>query len=105
MATDEPTRMNVPANDYRGWRAVGGRIAITDRAVVFEPNWIDYAAGARGWRIPLEGILSTTILPRHWSINPYKVQRRLRIEAKDRAPVIIRVTDPDLVADLLTDHS
>lgn len=102
VAIGEATRINVPVNDCRGWRAVGGRMAITDRAIAFEPNWIDYVAGARGWRIPLEDVVSTTIvMPPHRSVNPYKLRRRLRIDARHRAPLIITVANLDSVADLV----
>ena len=45
-----------------GWRAVGGRLTVRDRDLVFEPNAFDALLGGRRWQSPLSGI---TALRRH----------------------------------------
>lgn len=101
----ERARIDAPANDYRGWRAVGGRLVVTDRRVIFEPNWLDFIAAARGWRIALDQVLSVDVVPGQRSINPHKVRTRVRIQIAGRKPIMVLVSEPEaLAAALLKDH-
>ncbi|MFF0544723.1 hypothetical protein ACWEVD_12350 [Nocardia thailandica] len=44
------------ANRTQGKRAVGGRLYLTSRRLLFTPNRLDAATGGRRWEVPLEQV-------------------------------------------------
>jgi hypothetical protein len=42
---DEQVVFEAAANVYVGWRAVGGKVTVTTRRLLFTPNWLDGATG------------------------------------------------------------
>jgi hypothetical protein len=83
------------ANFYSGARMVGGRIAITNQAIVFEPNWLDYSLRARGWRVPLHKARGVAIEPKQLSMSPHKVRTRVKINVAGLDPLLVAVRHPD----------
>jgi hypothetical protein len=83
------------ANLYRGARSIGGRLAITDRAVIFEPNWLDFVTGVRGRRVGLADVVRAEVVPPKLSLSPHKVRTRVRIEVINGEPMLVAVRDAD----------
>jgi len=98
----EVVRSDLPANQYRGARSVGGRLALTDRAVIFEPNWLDFATFARGRRIAVSDIVKAEIVPAERSASPHEARARVRIEVSDGDPLLVAVADPDALVQALS---
>ena len=90
------------ANYYSGRRMVGGRIAITRRAIFFEPNWLDYALRARGWRVSIQHASGVAIEPKQLSVSPHKVRTRVKINVVGQDPLLVAMRHPNrFVADAL----
>jgi hypothetical protein len=90
------------ANFYSGVRMVGGRIAITNQAILFEPNWLDYVLGARGWRVSLHEASGVAIEPARFSISPHKARTRVKIDVVGQESLLVAVRHPDRFVDDVT---
>jgi len=44
-------------------RAVGGKLFLTDRRLIFCPHWVDAATGGRPWQVPLERLAAIGTIP------------------------------------------
>lgn len=45
-------------------RAVGGKLFLTDRRLVFCPHWVDAATGGGAWQVPLERVAAIGTIPK-----------------------------------------
>ena len=45
-------------------RAVGGKLFLTDRRLIFCPHWVDAATGGREWQVPLERVAAIGTIPK-----------------------------------------
>jgi hypothetical protein len=73
-----------PANRTQSsWRAVGGRLFLTNSRLIFQPHQFDAVTGGGSWSAPLASVRSVGIEPRNW--NPFSggLRTRLRIELGD----------------------
>jgi hypothetical protein len=77
----------VRCNRWQGVRAVGGQLALTDRALIFEPNRIDRLFRGESWRAELRSISSVREQPPleggapQWMASAGR--SRLRVEMRD----------------------
>lgn len=70
------------ANRFQGSRAVGGRLALTDRRLMFAPHRFDAALVGRRWEAKLDEIRTAGIEPRGSSVKGLfggGMRKRLRI--------------------------
>jgi hypothetical protein len=82
----EQVEWSKAANRFQGSRAVGGRLALTDRRLVFAPNRLDALLMGRRWAVPLEQIRSVGVEPRgsgNKSLFGGNLRNRLRIRSGD----------------------
>jgi len=77
-------------------------LAITDRAVIFEPNWLDFVTLARGRRVGLADIVRAEVLPAERSVSPHKARTRVRIEVMNGEPMLVAVGDADALVQSLS---
>jgi hypothetical protein len=49
------------ANRQVGWRALGGRLFVTNRRLVFEPNVVDRNSGGKRWECRLETVRAVEV--------------------------------------------
>jgi hypothetical protein len=61
-------------------RAVGGKLFLTDRRLVFCPHWVDAATGGKTWSLPLADIARVGITPKGGDRFAGGLRDRLRIE-------------------------
>lgn len=68
------------ANHSAGSRAVGGKLTVTDRRIVFEPHGLDKALAGKSVQIPLAEVAAAGTQPR--GLNPFSgaLRERLRVE-------------------------
>jgi hypothetical protein len=74
------------ANRFQGSRGVGGRLALTDRRLVFAPNRLDALLLGRRWAVPLDEIHSVGVEPRgsgSKSLFGGNLRNRLRVRSGD----------------------
>jgi hypothetical protein len=64
-------------------RAVGGKLILTDRRLVFCPHWVDAATGGKTWSLPLADIARVGITPKGGDRFAGGLRDRLRIELVD----------------------
>jgi hypothetical protein len=60
-------------------RAVGGRLFLTDRRIVFVPHAFDRDLWGRAWSCPLSEIAEVGEEPRTWGLFDGGMRRRLRV--------------------------
>jgi hypothetical protein len=63
--------------------AVGGKLFLTDRRLVFCPHWVDAATGGKTWSWPLVNISGVGITPKGGDRFAGGLRDRLRIESFD----------------------
>jgi hypothetical protein len=61
-------------------RAVGGKLFLTDRRLVFCPHWIDAMFAGRTWDVPLSAITRASVAPKGGGGLGGGMRDRLRIE-------------------------
>src|SRR5436305_5062688 len=61
-------------------RAVGGKLFLTDRRLVFCPHWVDAAMRGRTWDVPLASVAAFGIAPKGGDRFGGGLRDRLRIE-------------------------
>ena len=44
--------------------AVGGKLFLTDRRLIFCPHWVDAATGGKAWQVPLERVAAIETIPK-----------------------------------------
>src|SRR5258708_1196187 len=68
------------ANRTQGNRAVGGRLHLTDRQLIYEPNRFDAVTKGRPWSATLASIQAVSTEGRNGSLFSGGMRTRLRIE-------------------------
>ena len=71
------------ANRTQGNRAVGGRLFLTERRLIFEPNRLDAATKGRSWSAPLKSIAGVGKDAPTGSLISGGVRTRLRLDLDD----------------------
>jgi hypothetical protein len=61
LAEDESITMTLAANRQVRWRAVGGRLFVTNERLIFEPNAVDRRSGGGRWECRLGSIRSVEV--------------------------------------------
>jgi len=91
----ETERTSLLANHSRGGIAVGGKLVITNRRLVFRPGRVDRKLGAKVWSVPLAHITEIGKRKRTW--NPFDggLRTRLRIVTHDGAEHLFVVNGLD----------
>ena len=74
---DEQVVWSQGANRMQGGRAVGGKLFLTDRRLVFCPQWVDGATGGKTWDASLATVAAVGTAPKRGR------RERLRIEIAD----------------------
>jgi hypothetical protein len=90
------------ANRTQGWRALGGRIVLTDRRLLFEPHALDRNTGGRGLALPLAEIRGVSVAPRTWHPLNGGMRKRLAVETADGTELFV-VNGVDEVARRVAD--
>jgi hypothetical protein len=62
-------------------RAVGGKLFLTDRRLIFCPHWVDGATGGKTWDTPLAEVAAVGTAPKEGKGGG--LRDRLRIELAD----------------------
>jgi hypothetical protein len=76
--------------------ARGGHLALTSRALLFQPNRVDGATGAVPWRLPLAAVRSVGVQPVTWSdFFSGGLRRRLRLDLADGGVALLVVNRLD----------
>ncbi len=81
----EVEQLALLANHSVGWRAVGGKLVVTDRRLVFRPNRVDRGLGGKVWTAPLGAILEVGRKPPTFGLFNGGLRSRLRIVTSDGA--------------------
>lgn len=74
------------ANRTQGGRAVGGKLYLTNRRLLFTPNFVDRFLRGRPWSVPLVDIVSVnTSPPGEFKTGPFSgsSRERLKVELRD----------------------
>ena len=83
--------------------AVGGRVFLTNKRVIFMANRFDHAAGGDDWSRPLTDIVVVSIEPRSFGIPlvtpDVDLRRRLRMECRDGTVELFVVNHVEDAAD------
>ncbi len=83
-----------------GWKAfanrvlddattAGGRLFVTDRRVLFQPNRIDVGLGRKVWECPLEGVTAVETVGRDAQLFAGGPRKRLGIKTADGEEVFV----------------
>jgi hypothetical protein len=82
-------------------RAVGGKLFLTDRRLVFCPHWVDGATGGKTWEVSLTGVAAVGTAPKGGKRGG--LRERLRLELTDGAEELFVVNHlADVVSRLET---
>jgi hypothetical protein len=93
------------ANHTVGWRAVGGKLYLTDRRLVFRPHVLERTLFfGKEWSAPRTEVASFDVQPRGGA-NPFdgSLRSRLRVALRQGEPQLFVVPKPDDVAQELSD--
>jgi hypothetical protein len=71
------------ANRDQNGRAVGGRLFVTDKRLLFQPSRIDLILGGKAWTCDLSEIAAVGASPRDGRPFSGGTRTRLRVETKD----------------------
>lgn len=63
LTPDEDVLFEAAANMYEGSRAIGGKVTVTPRRLLFTPNRVDLATGAQAMAVDRGQILGTEVVP------------------------------------------
>ncbi len=61
---EEEVQWSKPANRFQGSRAVGGKLFLTNRRLLFNPQLVDGMIGGQRWSTPLELVSEVTVEPK-----------------------------------------
>ncbi len=79
----EIVKRGLAANRDQNGRAVGGRLFVTDKRLLFQPNRIDSVTGGKAWTCDLGEIAAVGASPRDGRPFSGGLRTRLRVETKD----------------------
>jgi hypothetical protein len=85
-----------------GWRAVGGRLILTSRRLLFEPYSLDAALGGMSWSASLASIHGVGTQPRDRTPFSGGLRTRLRIDVESGIELFV-VSRLDQVVKLLSE--
>lgn len=96
---DENVRWTKNANRQQDeLRAVGGRLFLTNRRLLFQPNRFDSITGGRTWSTPIDNIVDVAVHAREADVplmgKAAKLRRRLQIETPEGNELFV-VNDVD----------
>jgi len=81
LESDEVIRWQSSAGRSVGrWVTSGGRLAVTNRRVLFQPNWFDVATGKAPWECPLGSVVGFEAVDRDLTVPAGGTRRRLGIQ-------------------------
>lgn len=106
LAVDERVRYEAVANSLGRWRAIGGQVTLTDRRLIFTPNWLDTITGASRREISLSAIEGVHILePGVEGVKrsglAASIHPQVKIADGTDSPLVLTVRDPDGLVSLL----
>ena len=87
--------------EQAGWRAVGGRLFLTEGRLLFQPNRLDALLGGKYWECDLSGIASLGKLSPDGKPFSGGIRTRLRIALQDGSVEKFVVNSVDKVINLL----
>jgi hypothetical protein len=67
------------ANRKQGRRAVGGRLTVTNRRFLFQPNRLDGITGGRSWSCPLASVIGIEAIAPGAEVLTGGLRRRLGV--------------------------
>jgi len=101
---DEDVTFEAAANLWQGRRAVGGKVTVTSRRLLFTPNRVDAATGGRGLAVDLAEIGGVEVVrggrPRLW----LSMWRQLVSVALADGERLILVREPEQLAAAMANH-
>lgn len=71
------------------WITSGGRLVITNRRVLFQPNRFDALTGKRPWECPLASVKGVQTVDRDPSVLAGGMRERLGIQTTDGVEVFV----------------
>lgn len=83
------------------WRAVGGRLFVTDKRILFKPHLFDYIFAGKKWYANLEDIKSIGMQEKGGDIFGGGLRNRLKIILKDGTEELFVVNSLDEVLEKL----
>lgn len=89
LAPGERVRWKAFANRVLNSTTAGGRLFVTDRRVLFQPNRIDARLGRKLWECPLEGVTAIETVGRDARLFAGGPRKRLGIKTADGEEVFV----------------
>jgi hypothetical protein len=86
------------ANRSQGWRAVGGRLVLTDRRLVFVPHAVERATGGKVWEQPLTSMTTVSLAARGWGPLDGSLRRRVMVASGDERSYFVVGKASDVIA-------
>lgn len=83
------------------FRAVGGKLIVTDQRIVFTPHHIDAATAGRTISLPLDQISSVGVQERGGSVLAGGLRRRLRLHTRAGTTELFVVNDRQHVIEVI----
>lgn len=83
LEADESVGWSKRANYSVGGRAVGGKLHVTDRRIVFRPHVLDRVTGGKGFTAPLSAVTGVSKAPKDGQLFSGGLRDRLQIELGD----------------------
>jgi hypothetical protein len=71
------------------WITSGGRLVVTDRRVLFQPNRFDIATGKKPWECPLGSIVDIEAIGRELAVAAGGSRRRLGIKTSSGVEIFV----------------
>lgn len=88
------------ANHAVGMRAIGGKLHLTSRRLVFEPHGFDKATGGADWQRSLDNVTGAGAAPRQLTgLFNGGLRKRLQIDLRDGSSELFVIGDLDEVVE------
>jgi hypothetical protein len=100
LESGEREAWRVTANRSYDGVAVGGRLLVTDRRILFRPTGFEHGLGREGWECSLSDVVKVDLAERELNFFSGGLRRRLRIRTKVGSGLFV-VWRPRSVADRL----
>ncbi len=102
----EEVRYQAAANSFKGRRAIGGQVTVTNRRLIFLPNRLDAITGGQPSMIMLADIREVVTLEAGRQAASQRgpgaaLRRQIQIGAGSDADLIVTVREPTLLIQLL----
>lgn len=90
LEKDETIRWQSPAGrSLSRWITSGGRLIVTNRRVLFQPNRFDKLTGKTRWDCPLSSVTEFEVVDRDPTVLAGGLRKRLRIQTQDDHEIFI----------------